>query len=86
MYVVTIASTSLLLLSIPLSLLVSARPTTRLATVHSHILRDLGDPEDLRGKGRFQLEGQECTLDLSVGELRNAEGKCHLVFGLPCMV
>ena len=82
MYVFTTVS----ILNGPLSLLVSVHPTTRLATVHSYVLRDLGDPQDLRGKGCFQLEGQECTLDLSVGELRNAEGKCHLTFGLPRLV
>jgi hypothetical protein len=51
--------------------------------VHSYLFRNLVDLEDLRGQGRFQLEGQECTMDLSVGELRNEEGKCRLVFGLP---
>ena len=77
MYVFTIVS----ILSLINSFLVSVHPTIRLATVHSCIVRDLGDPKDLPGEACFQLEGQECTMDLSVGELRNAEGKCHLVFG-----
>ena len=85
MYVFT--NISIFLLSVHLLLLDTVHPTTRLATVHSYIVRDLSDdPEGLRGKGCFQLGGQECTLDLSVGELWSAEGTCHLVFGLPRLV
>lgn len=64
-------------------LIVSVHPATRLAIVHSHILSELGETEDPHGNGRFQLDGEECTLDLSVGELRNAEGQCRLAFDFP---
>jgi hypothetical protein len=73
-------------LSTPLTLLVSSQPTTRLTTVRSDILRDLGDlnePKNLHGKEHFQSEGQRRTLDRSVGELQDANGEYRLSFGVP---